>query len=37
MGLGTKIADLGRLHEIIKVFSKAGFGDFFKSMGLDAA
>ncbi len=35
MGLGTKIADLGRLHEIITVFSKAGFGDIFKSMGLE--
>jgi ubiquinone biosynthesis protein len=35
MGLGTKIADLGRLKEIITICSKAGFGDFFKSMGLE--
>jgi ubiquinone biosynthesis protein len=35
MGLGTKIADLGRLKEIITIFSKAGFGDIFKSMGLE--
>ena len=35
MGLGTKIEDLGRLKEIITICSKAGFGDFFKSMGLE--
>jgi ubiquinone biosynthesis protein len=35
MGFGTKIADLGRLREITTVFSKAGFGDIFKSMGLE--
>ena len=37
MGLRSKIADLGRLHEIIKAFSIAGFGDLFKRMGLEAA
>ena len=31
------IADLGRLHEIIAVFTVAGFGDLFKQMGLEAA
>ena len=36
MGLKTKIADLERLGEITTVFSKAGFGDIFKSMGLEA-
>ena len=35
MGLRSKIADLGRLHEIIKAFSIAGFGDLFKRMGLE--
>ena len=35
MGFGTKIEDLGRLKEIITICSKAGFGDFFKSMGLE--
>ena len=35
MGFGTKIADLGRLHEIIRAFSIAGFGDIFKNMGLE--
>jgi len=37
MGLKSKIADLGRLHEIIRAFSIAGFGDIFKKMGLEAA
>jgi len=37
MGLQSKIADLGRLHEIIRAFSIAGFGDIFKKMGLEAA
>jgi len=37
MGLRSKVADLGRLHEIIKAFSIAGFGDLFKRMGLEAA
>lgn len=37
MGLQCKIADLGRLHEIIRAFSIAGFGDIFKKMGLEAA
>jgi ubiquinone biosynthesis protein len=31
------MADLNRLHEIIRVFSIAGFGDLFKQMGLEAA
>ena len=31
------MADLSRLHEIIRVFSIAGFGDLFKHMGLEAA
>ena len=31
------IADLNRLHEIIRVFSIAGFGDLFKQMGLEDA
>src|SRR5437762_12249375 len=31
------IADLNRLHEIIWVFTLAGFGDMFKQMGVDAA
>ncbi|MCW5784534.1 MAG: hypothetical protein KIT39_14575 [Nitrospirales bacterium] len=37
MGFQSKIADLGRLHEIIRAFSLAGFGDIFKKMGLEAA
>jgi ubiquinone biosynthesis protein len=37
MGLQSKMADLGRLHEIIRAFSIAGFGDIFKKMGLEAA
>jgi ubiquinone biosynthesis protein len=32
-----KIADLGRLHEIVAVFTVAGFGHIFKQMGLEAA
>ena len=32
-----KFADLGRLQEIIGVFSLAGFGDIFKQMGLEDA
>ena len=31
------IAELNRLHEIIRVFTVAGFGDVFKQMGLEAA
>jgi ubiquinone biosynthesis protein len=31
------MADLSRLHEIIRVFSIAGYGDLFKQMGLEAA
>ncbi len=30
MALQSKIADLGRLQEIVAVFTVAGFGDFFK-------
>src|SRR5919109_86235 len=30
------IADLNRLHEIIWIFTIAGFGDIFKQMGLEA-
>jgi len=37
MAFKSKIADLNRLHEIIRVFSIAGFGDLFKHMGLEAA
>jgi ubiquinone biosynthesis protein len=37
MGIRSKIADLDRLHAIIKAFSLAGFGDLFKRMGLEAA
>jgi len=37
MGFQSKIADLGRLHEIIRAFTIAGFGDIFKKMGLEAA
>ena len=37
MAFQSKIADLNRLHEIIAVFTVAGFGDFFKQMGLEAA
>src|SRR5215510_470058 len=31
----SKIADLNRLYDIIRVFSIAGFGDIFKQMGLE--
>ncbi len=37
MAFQSKIADLGRLQEIIAVFTVAGFGDFFKQMGLETA
>src|SRR2546425_2806689 len=37
MAFLSKIADLNRLNEIIRVFTVAGFGDIFKQMGLEAA
>jgi ubiquinone biosynthesis protein len=37
MTAAPKISDLGRLQEIIAVFSVAGFGHVFKQMGLEAA
>src|SRR5437879_11930036 len=37
MAFQSKIADLNRLQEIIRVFTVAGFGDIFKQMGLEAA
>jgi ubiquinone biosynthesis protein len=37
MAIQSKIADLSRLHEIIRVFSIAGFGDLLKQMGFEAA
>src|SRR5262250_2294151 len=37
MAFQSTIADLNRLHEIIAVFTIAGFGDLFKQMGLEAA
>src|SRR5262249_39431458 len=37
MAFQSPIADLNRLHEIIRVFTIAGFGDMFKQMGLEAA
>ena len=37
MALQSTIGDLDRLHEIIRAFSIAGFGDLFKHMGLEAA
>jgi len=37
MSFQSKIADLNRLHEIIRIFSIAGFGDLFKHMGLESA
>jgi ubiquinone biosynthesis protein len=37
MAFQTKVADLSRLHEIIRAFTLAGFGDVFKEMGLEAA
>lgn len=36
MGLQSKIADLVRLHEIVRAFTLAGFGDILKKMGLEA-
>ena len=35
MAFQSKIADLNRLQEIIRVFTLAGFGDIFKQMGLE--
>ncbi len=37
MAFQSKIADLNRLHEIIRIFTIAGFGDIFKHMGLEGA
>ena len=37
MAAQSKIADLGRLYEIVRAFTLAGFGDVFKQMGLEAA
>src|SRR5215468_2118073 len=37
MAFELKIADLTRLHEIIRVFTLAGFGDIFQQMGLEDA
>jgi ubiquinone biosynthesis protein len=37
MAFQSTIADLGRLHEIIAVFTAAGFGQIFKEMGLEDA
>src|SRR5262245_56267952 len=37
MAFELKIADLARLHEIIRVFTLAGFGDIFQQMGLEDA
>jgi len=37
MAIQSTMADLSRLHEIIRVFSIAGFGDVLKQMGLEAA
>jgi ubiquinone biosynthesis protein len=37
MAFEFKIADLNRLHEIIRVFTLAGFGDIFQQMGLEDA
>ncbi len=34
MGLETKIANLSRMHEIVRWLSIAGFGDICKKMGL---
>jgi ubiquinone biosynthesis protein len=33
--LSSTISDLGRLQEIIRVFTTVGFGDLFKQMGLE--
>jgi len=35
MPFDSRISDLGRLHEIIRVFTIVGFGDVFKQMGLE--
>src|SRR5215813_424521 len=37
MAIPSTMADLNRLHEIIRVFSIAGFGDLMKHMRLEAA
>src|SRR5262245_22772434 len=37
MAIQSTMADLNRLHEIIRVFSIAGFGDLLKHMRLEAA
>ncbi|HYB42028.1 MAG TPA: AarF/UbiB family protein [Candidatus Methylomirabilis sp.] len=37
MATQSKLADLTRLHEIVRAFGLAGFGDFFKRMGLEEA
>ena len=37
LGIQTKIADLGRLHEIASTFVRYGFGDIVNSMGLGDA
>src|SRR5262245_42833374 len=37
MAFQSPIADLNRLHELLRVFTIAGFGDMFKQMGLEAA
>jgi ubiquinone biosynthesis protein len=37
MALQSKITELDRLHEIIRVCSIAGFGDIFKQMGFEGA
>ena len=37
MAFELKFADLNRLHEIIRVFTLAGFGDIFQQMGLEDA
>lgn len=37
MTFQPKIADLGRLNEIVGVFTVAGFGHLFKQMGLESA
>jgi ubiquinone biosynthesis protein len=36
MKLRSKFSDLRRLHEIVRVFGVAGFGDVFKQMGLES-
>ena len=37
MAFQLKLADLGRLQEIVAVFTVAGFGDLFQQMGVEAA